>query len=160
MTRGRLAEPHHAPDAAAGLAGGVVLVTRDLDRIDALLPGHDFDLVAVGFGQANALASARLVQRLDSRGAGQPGEALQVILVGGVVGEADEFRPALVRDMQMRVIVGAAHVESCRCSLGAAQSEMGEEFLHLVEVGRFHAGPGKFRSLDDGHCFLRSLEER
>ena len=137
-----------------------MLVAGDRDRLDALLPRDDFDLVPVGFGQAHALAAARLVQRLDARGARQRGEALQVVLVGGVVGEADELRATLVRDVQMRVIVGAAHVERRGRTLGADKSEMGEELLHLVEVGRLHTGPGKFRSLDDGHCFLRSLRER
>ena len=157
---GRLAEAHHAPDPAAGLAGRVVLVAGDLDRFHALLSGDHFDLVAIGLGEAHAPAAARLVNCLDARGAGQPGEALEIVLVGRVVGEADELRTALVHDMKVMMIVGTAHVECSRCALGADQSEMGKELLHLIEIGRFHPGPGKFRSLDYGHCFLRSLEER
>ena len=153
----RLAEPHQLADPTVGLAGAVQFVAGDLGRLDALLPGHDLDLVAVGLREPHALAAARLVDRLDVRRARQLGDALEVVLVCGVVGEADEAGAALLGDMQMVVVVGAAHVECGRRALGADQPEMGEEFLHFVKVGRFHAGIGEFRSLDDGHCFLRSF---
>ena len=38
---------------------------------------------------------------MDARGARQPGDPLEVVLVGGMVSEADEFRAALVRDVQV-----------------------------------------------------------
>ena len=60
--------------------------------------------------------------------------------------------------MQVMVAVGAAHVERIGCALGAHQSEMGEEFLHFVEVRRFHARKGEIGDLDCGHGFLRNFD--
>ena len=152
----RITRPTRRPGSRAVFCSSratLIGSTRDLSC-------HDLDLVAVGLGEAHALAAARFVQRLDAGSAGQLREALQVVLVGSVIGEADELRAALVCDMQMMVVVGAAHVERGGCALGAGESEMGEELLHLVEVGRLHPGPGEFRSLDYGHCLLRILQER
>jgi len=111
----------------------------------------DLDLVAVGLLQPHALAAARLVHGLDARGAGQLGQALQVILALGVIGKADEFGAALVHGVQVMVAVGAAHVERVGRTLGPDHAEMGEKLLHLVEIGRFHAGEGKFSNLDRYH---------
>ena len=157
---GRAAEPQYPANPAFRLACSVLLIANDPDRLAPLLSGHHFDLVAVGFGQAHAPAAARLVESFDAGGTWKPREALQIFLVLGVVGEADELRAAFLRHVQMMVIVGAAHVERSRCAFGADEAEMREELLHLVEVGCFHPRPGKFRCLDDGHCFLRFLEER
>jgi hypothetical protein len=82
---------------------------------------------------------------------------LEVVLVGGVVGEADELRAALVRDMQVMMVVGAPHVEYIWCALRADQAEMGEKFLHLVEVRCLHARKGEIGDLDCRHGFLRNL---
>ena len=81
----------------------------------------------------------------------------EVVLVGGMVGEADELGAALVGDVQVMVAVGAPHIERIGCALGADQAEMGEEFLHFVEVRRFHARKGEIGDLDRSHGFLRNF---
>ena len=59
--------------------------------------------------------------------------------------------------MQVMVAVGAPHVERIGRALGADQAEMGEEFLHFVEIRRFHARKGEIGDLDRCHAFLRNF---
>ena len=68
--------------------------------------------------------------------AGRLGQALEVVLARRVIGEADEFRLALLGDVDVVGRIGAAHVERGGGALGAHHAEVREEFLRDVEIGR------------------------
>src|SRR4029077_19541134 len=78
---------------AEELALAAVLVVAGIDRgtveLDRVEQGHavdDFDLIAVGIGQAHPLAAAGLVDILDRRGALDPRHPLEVVIALGVEG--------------------------------------------------------------------------
>ena len=75
----------------------------------------------------------------------------EILLAGGEIGEADEFRVALFGDMQVMHRIGAAHVERIRRALGAHQPEAGEKFLRHIEVGRTQAPIRHILDFDPGH---------
>ena len=113
---------------------------------------HDFDLVAIGVGQPHPFAAAGLVERLDARRAGRPCDAFEIVLARRVIGEADEFRRALLGDMDVVGGIGAAHIQRRVGALGAHHAEAREEFLHDVEVGSAQPTVGHVRYFDPGHA--------
>src|SRR4029077_7576361 len=108
-------------------------------------------LVAVGFGEPHPFAAAGLVERLDRRRAGRPRDAFEIILARRVIGEADEFRRALLGDMDVVDGIAAAHIERRLGALGAYQPEAREEFLHEVEIGCAEPTVGHVRYFDARH---------
>ena len=110
---GPLRQPHQLAGARERILAGVELLAR-LDRrcgATGAIAVHDLDLVAVRLGQPHPLAAARLVDRLDRRGARRLRQPVQVVLARRVVGEADEFRIALLGDVDVVQRIAAAHVE-------------------------------------------------
>ena len=101
-------------------------------RLDAV---HDFDLIAVGLAQPHAPAAAGFVDGLDRRGARRFRDTPEIILVPGVVREADELGIALLGDVQVMHGIGAAHVERRRRARRADHAEVREEFLGGIEIG-------------------------
>ena len=133
---GPLGQPHQLAGARGRRLARVELLSLHRDRRQLLDAAHDLDLVAVRLGQPHPLAAAGLVDVFDARGAGRLGERLQVVLVVDVIGEADEFRIALLGDVEMVGRIGAAHVERVGGALRPVHAETGEEFLRHVEIGR------------------------
>ena len=75
-------------------------------------------------------------------GAGRLGEPLQVVLAVRVIGKPDEFRLALLGDVDVVGGIGAAHVERVGGAFGTDHAEAREEFLGDVEIGRSQAPVG------------------
>src|SRR5215213_8653129 len=80
---------------------------------------------------------------------------MQIVLARGVIGKADEFRIALLSDMNVVKGIGAAHVERARRALSAHHAEAREEFLHAIEVGRQQPPIGNVGRFDVGHASPR-----
>src|SRR5437879_5888309 len=66
-------------------------------------------------------------------------------------GDADIFRLAQFRHMEMVRFVGAAHVEGVLGAVGAHHAERGQKLFLLVEIGRAQPAVGKLGGFDDGH---------
>src|SRR6202035_3444673 len=112
---------------------------------------NHLDLVAVRLGQAHPLAAAGLVDVLDAGGAGRLGELLQIVLVVDVIGDADEFRIALLGDVQVVRRIGAAHIERVGGTLRPVHAETGEELLRRVEIGRLEPSVGDIGHFSPSH---------
>ena len=124
------------------------MVSIARQRRDAV---HDLDLVAVRLGEPHPLAAAGLVDRLHLRRAGRLGQALEVILALRVIGQPDEFRLALLGDVDVVGRIGAAHVERGGGAVGAYHAEAREKFLGNVEIGRPQAAIGDVADFDVRH---------
>ena len=129
-------QPHQFAGARGRRIARVQPLPLHRDRRDLLDAADHLDLVAVRLGQPHALAAAGLVDVLDARGAGRLGELLQLVLVVDVIGDADEFRVALLGDVEVVRRIGAAHIERVGGALRPVHAETGEEFLRHVEIGR------------------------
>src|SRR5436190_1613234 len=66
-------------------------------------------------------------------------------------GDADIFRLAQFRHMEMVRFVGAAHVEGVLGAVGAHHAEGGQKLFLLVEIGRAQPAIGELGGFDDGH---------
>ena len=82
--------------------------------------------------------------------------ALEIVLALRVIGEADEFRIALLGDVDVVEGIGAAHVERGRRARGAHHAEAGEELLLQVEVGRPQPPVGHVLRLDQCHVITNA----
>ena len=136
--------------AAVFVVAGVDRGTLDRDRVEHLHAVDDLDLVAVGIGQAHALAAAGLVDVLDRRGAVDSRDPLQILHAGGVDGDPDIARLAQFGDMDVMRRIGAAHVEGVLRPVGADHAEIGQELLLLVEIGRAQPPISEVEGFDTG----------
>ena len=92
-------------------------------------------LVAVWIADTHALAATRLVDILDAGGAGRLGELLELVFVFHEPRQADELRRTEVRDMDVMVRVGAAHVQRILGAVGTHHAEGRQELLGLIKAG-------------------------
>jgi hypothetical protein len=129
---------------------GVDRLPHNLDRCNGFDAMHDLDRVAIRLGQADPLAAAGLVERLDARCAGQFRRRLQFLLAGNRPGEAKTLRVTLLGDMDVVHRIGAAHIQRRRRARRAHHAERGEEFLLGIEVRRPQPAIGKVGHLP-GH---------
>src|ERR1700737_663690 len=113
----------------------------------------DLDLIAVGLGQAHALAAAWFVDRLDRGRPRRLGKALEIVLARRVIGKAHEFRLTLLRDMKVMAWIGAAHIERARRAIGPCHAEPREKLLHDVEIGGAQPPEGHVGYFDEGHDY-------
>ena len=111
----------------------------------------DLDLVAVGIGQAHALAAAGLVDVFDRRGAVDPRDLLEILHARGVNGDPDIARLAQFGDVDVVRRIGAAHVERVLGPVGADHAEIGQELLLLVEIGRAQPPISEIEGFDHRH---------
>src|SRR3984893_9755426 len=87
--------------AAVLVVAGIDRGPVDLDRVEQRHAVDDFDLVAVGIGQAHPLAAAGLVNVLDRRSSPDPRNPLEVVVARGVNGDPDITRRAGRGDMDV-----------------------------------------------------------
>src|SRR5829696_3760569 len=80
---------------------------------------------------------------------------MQVVLARGVIGKANEFRIALLSDMDVVKGIGAAHVERARRALGAHHAEAREKLFHAVEIRRPQPPIGNVGRFDPRHASPR-----
>src|ERR1700733_5743039 len=111
--------------AVQWLDTGVDRLTRDLDWLHWRDPVHDLDGIAVGFGQADPLAAAGLVDALDTRRAGELCDRLEVVLAADRPREADQSGIALLGDVDVVRRIGAAHIQRRRGACRAHHAERG-----------------------------------
>src|SRR5262249_8767448 len=98
------------------------------------------------------LAAAGLVDRLDAGRAGRPRDTLEVVLARRVIGKADEFRLALLGDVDVVRAIGAAHIERRAGALCARHAEAREKLLHDIEVGGLDRAVGLVGALNESHA--------
>src|SRR5215217_6034154 len=77
---------------------------------------------------------------------------MQVVLTRGVIGKADEFRIALLGDMDVVEGIGAAHVERARRAVGTCHAKARQKFLHAIEIGRPQPPIGNVGDFDVRHA--------
>ena len=114
----------------------------------------DFDLVAVGIGQAHAFAAAGLVDVLDRRGAVDARDLLEVLNARGMNGETDIAGLAQFGHMDVMRCIGAAHVEGILRPISTDHAEIGQELLLLVEIGRAQPPISEVEGFDRRHDYL------
>jgi hypothetical protein len=112
------------------------------------------DLVAIGLPEADAFAAAGLVDLLHRRRTRQFRKPPQIVLIGGMPGEADEGGLAFLRHMDVAGRTGAAHIERGGRALGPHHAEMRQELFHDVEIRRAQPAVSDVRHLDHRHSSL------
>src|SRR5262245_20932173 len=111
---------------------------------------HHLEPHAVVLGEANAPASARLVQAFHRRGAGRLARQLVQVLLGPrPEGDTLDLRIALLGDVDVVHRIGAAHVQRVGRTLCRQQPEIAQELLGEVEVRRPQTNPGDILHTND-----------
>ena len=144
-----------APFQAGQLADPAAVVAADVDgvlahgqRLEFRQAPDDFDLIAVWIGQADALATAWLVDRLDGRGALDLGGAGQVVFAGRIEAQANGADVAFLGDVDMVLGIAAAHVERVLRARGPGHAEVAQEFFLGVQIGCAEPGIGDVGDFD------------
>ncbi len=112
---------------------------------------HDLDRIAVRLGQPDAPAAAGFIDVLDTRGAGEFGDRLQIVLAGGGPGKTDEAGIAFFGDVDVVHGIGAAHVKRRRRACRAHHPERGQKRFLGIQIGRPEPAISEVPHLDNRH---------
>src|ERR1700730_4815321 len=158
--RGTALDAEELTSAAVLVVAGIDRGPVDLDRVEQCHAVDDFDLVAVGIGQAHPLAAAGLVDVLDLGSALDARNPLEVVVARRVNGDPDIARLAELGDMDVVRLIGAAHVKGVLGPIGANHAEIGQELLLLVEIGRPQPPVSEIEGFDRRHDNLPRKTDR
>src|SRR6516165_5705984 len=149
--RGAALDAEELALAAVFFVAGIDRGARHFDRFEHRHAVHDFDLVAVGIGQAYALAATWLVDILDLRCSLDARHFLEVPIARRVHRDADIARLTQFGDVDVVRRIAAAHIEGIFGTVRPDHAEIGQKLFLLVEIGRADPPISEIESLDHRH---------
>ena len=144
-------QAHQLTSTAQFVVAGVDHGLAHGQGCDLLHATHHFHLVAMGVADAYPLAATGLVHVFNATGTRGFGKLLELVFVVDEKTQAHELGRAQVRDMDVVIRVGAAHVQRIFGALGAVHAKDGEKLFGLVQAGRLQTAKGQVGDFDIGH---------